>query len=397
MIRALVKEQKEIKRATGVGGRGTSIGDQVGNAAAVRKATGEAATTVRKHAKAVPKDGSGVTLFGNCVEIGTQRCWIALEVLKIPYQYIETDAERIPEKLSEVIHHRPASFALPAIRKGDWGVFGSNTVLEYLNEVAEKQMAQSSTINGVQAAAKLGGASGSRRASSRTASLPNPETAGPNSLAVPPSAADVVKWAGAVASSYPSPSGLSPPVSTSSPVAFLMPSDPQDRAYARQWSSFVDSNVLPAYHNYLAHSTLSPLPAEKHSNSIAGKIFADLQNAMINLVAAAHPTGPYFSGENISLVDVVFAPVAIRIAMLLVGGEKYGGGRSPRMGRGWFGPKEGTRWEGWSKALEQDARVKSTCCEADSYEKEWQKEQTLKAGLQIEDDMARRRSDQSGI
>lgn len=378
VIRSTLKESRELKRASGTLGRGGSVsGGGCGVKKGVSRATGQAALTIKRHSKAVKDDG--VTLFGDITDISTQRVWIALEIWKIPYQFVESEKKgSIDERLRDVCP-RPETVKLPRLRKGTWGVCGERAVLEYLNEVAERQCAHSPLANpGL--ATKFSGVAAGKRAGSR----PGPDNSPPASAAAP---AEKIDWAGAVASVAPAFDTLAVHPSATAHTS-LLPPDPRDRAYARQWAAFVDEEILPAYNDYLSDS--SPA-ADAHSNisstsgqgsrqgtrkggmiglegqgkeGLEGKvpahIYEALQNSIIHLVGAAHPIGPFFAGPAMSYVDVVFAPIVVRIGMLLV--EK----------KGWRAPQPGTRWESWVKAIEGDERVRATCCEAGTYEAAWE-------------------------
>lgn len=54
--------------------------------------------------------------------------WIALELKRIPYQYIEVDPYQKPESLLEV---NPRGL-VPALRHGDWGCYESTVLVEYV-------------------------------------------------------------------------------------------------------------------------------------------------------------------------------------------------------------------------------------------------------------------------
>jgi glutathione S-transferase len=57
-----------------------------------------------------------------------------------------------------------------------------------------------------------------------------------------------------------------------------------------------------------------------------------LQAAIAKLVNASHATGPFFLGEDIGYVDVAFAPWIIRLSKVL---ERYRGWSNPDMGIRW--------------------------------------------------------------
>ncbi|EEH20990.2 hypothetical protein PABG_03221 [Paracoccidioides brasiliensis Pb03] len=91
-----------------------------------KKASGLAATTVKKHAKE-----ADLKLFGSCFCPFVQRVWIALEVKGIPYQYIEIDPYKKPDSLLEM---NPRGL-VPAIRHGNWECYESTVLLEYLDDL----------------------------------------------------------------------------------------------------------------------------------------------------------------------------------------------------------------------------------------------------------------------
>ena len=69
----------------------------------------------------------------------------------------------------------------------------------------------------------------------------------------------------------------------------------------------------------------------KHTENRA-LLMAALQRAIAALVNASHATGPFFLGETISYVDVAFAPWIIRLSRVL---ERYRGWSSHEMGVRW--------------------------------------------------------------
>lgn len=68
-----------------------------------------------------------------------------------------------------------------------------------------------------------------------------------------------------------------------------------------------------------------------------------------------HAQGPFFLGASLGLVDVHFAPFALRLSRVL------------RPLRGWADPVPGTRWQRWLDALERDAHVVATTSLAELY------------------------------
>ena len=80
-----------------------------------------------------------------------------------------------------------------------------------------------------------------------------------------------------------------------------------------------------------------------------------LQTAITALVNASHAIGPFFLGDTISFVDVAFAPWIIRLSRVLSYYRNF-----PR-------PEVGTRWQSWVESIESDERVRRTVSEEKSY------------------------------
>ena len=90
-------------------------------------------------------------------------------------------------------------------------------------------------------------------------------------------------------------------------------------------------------------------------SSTYASLTTDLQDHITQLVNASHVTGPFFLGNQISYVDVAFAPWVLRLSRVL----KYY--------RGWPDPEVGSRWQIWVDAVEQDERVRCTLSEETAY------------------------------
>ncbi|KAI5281579.1 hypothetical protein KEM54_003164, partial [Ascosphaera aggregata] len=90
-------------------------------------ATGLAAKTVEEHSAE-----NDFKMFGMWFCPFVQRTWIALELKKIPYQYIEINAYDKPKELLEV---NPRGL-VPAIRQGDWAIYESLVTLDYLEDIS---------------------------------------------------------------------------------------------------------------------------------------------------------------------------------------------------------------------------------------------------------------------
>ncbi len=334
VTRLFLKQAKELKRGGAASHEAMHGSIGVGGVRGVRaqkpKASGEALKTVRKHAKAVKGteegnegEGAGVVFYGDCEDAYSQRVWIALEALQIPYQYVEVELNGVkPGKLLEV----SSRGEVPTTRKGKWGVSDSRSVLEYLCEVAKELAGPTTSQTSVQGREAAQAAASREKRSMGEAPVTN----------------------GAA-------TGLTQPT--------LLADTPQERATQRQWLSYIDHCIVPAYNDYLAHS--HPVHPQPHHPShsprpqggphqeppiiydVPPPIFTALQHAIITIVAASHPTGPFFSGEKLGIVDVALAPWVLRFETEL-------------WKMGWRGPEEGSRWESWVLAVKRCAAVLAT-------------------------------------
>lgn len=237
-----------------------------------------------------------ITFFANSFCPFAQRIWIALEIKGIPYQMVEVMPVHLdsyqPPELMEV---NPEGH-IPCIRHGNWGIWESGVVMEYLEDLA---MGHS-----------------------------------------------------------------------------LMPlGNPQLRAHCRLWTDHINRKILPSFYSLLLTPPPGPPPEQPtdtdnmdlngsaqvaaHANAATAAqhsmLIATLQKNITALVNASHATGPFFLGNEISFVDVVFAPWIIRLSRVLSYYRNF-----PR-------PEIGTRWRQWVDAVEADERVRRTVSDEHSY------------------------------
>jgi glutathione S-transferase len=133
--------------------------------------------------------------------------------------------------------------------------------------------------------------------------------------------------------------------------AHLLPSDAQTRATSRLWADHVNRNVIPVFYKLLQ--------CQDANEQV--EYAKELRNQIGKLVDAAHTTGPFFLGLEISFVDVQIAPWILRLKRVLT---PY---------RGWPEAEAGSRWKRWIDAIEQERSVKMTTSTdelyLDSYER----------------------------
>ncbi|KAK6380943.1 hypothetical protein LTS17_005144 [Exophiala oligosperma] len=289
--RWMLKEEKEKKRLSKIPTPTATIQTSTSSdsSSPTFRASGMAFFTARDHSRPV---SSKITFYANSFCPFAQRVWIALEIKGISYQMVEVlpahiDSYRPPELLES----NPEGH-IPCIRHGNWAVWESGVMMEYLEDLA---MGHS-----------------------------------------------------------------------------LLPlGNPQLRAHCRLWTDHINRKILPSFYSLL----LTPPPQNQGSPAdmdgdtdmngqaqamAAGAaqhemLMATLQRNITALVNASHVTGPFFLGNEIGFVDVMFAPWIIRLSRVLSYYRNF-----PR-------PEVGTRWRMWVDAIEHDERVKRTVSDENSY------------------------------
>jgi glutathione S-transferase len=87
----------------------------------------------------------------------------------------------------------------------------------------------------------------------------------------------------------------------------LMPQDPYDRAQARIWIDFIGKKIVPQFYHILQQQDAEKQSEAKASFLDALKQFSD---------AMTPGGGPFFFGENFTLVDIAMLPFALRLPIL---------------------------------------------------------------------------------
>ena len=319
--RHFLKEEKEAKRLSTTNVSAKSSNTQLITAPKHKPGTASGPASITKDLHSlVPASlpGGPLTLFANSYCPFAQRIWIALEIKRLPYQYVEVIPSHMqggtvsrPEELLEIC----PDGIVPCLKHGKWGIWESGVCLEYLEDLTS-------------------------------------EAAGLNGLEV--HAAE--EW--------------------------LLPTgDARLRAWSRLWADhvsvvvagifekcaneFVQINrkILPAFY----HLLLSPPPVSDSRTAVRGPASGDggqpysmladtLTSAITAIVNASHATGPFFLGPTISYVDVAFAPWVLRLSRVLTRYRDYK-----------FNSALDQRWQSWVSAIENDERVRATTSELASY------------------------------
>ncbi|KAI9738543.1 MAG: hypothetical protein M1818_005440 [Claussenomyces sp. TS43310] len=133
----------------------------------------------------------------------------------------------------------------------------------------------------------------------------------------------------------------------------LLPvNDPRLRATCRLWSDHISRQIIPAFYGLL-QAQVVPQQIEN-----AKKLKEQIS---LLVEACPDPHGPFFLGQQLSFVDVQFAPWMLRMSRVL---KPY---------RDWPDPEPGSRWARWLQATEANEHVQATTSAeelyVDSYER----------------------------
>ncbi|EME40095.1 hypothetical protein DOTSEDRAFT_179032 [Dothistroma septosporum NZE10] len=130
----------------------------------------------------------------------------------------------------------------------------------------------------------------------------------------------------------------------------LLPKDPYDRARTRIWTDFCTSRIIPAFHRFLQFQPMSDTEG-------LGRVREEFLGKWKELTKEMDPTGPFFFGEEPSLIDFVIAPWVVRLWIF----DHFKEGLD--MGKG----QEWNRLRVWMTALEERPSIKNTTSEREHY------------------------------
>lgn len=136
----------------------------------------------------------------------------------------------------------------------------------------------------------------------------------------------------------------------------LLPADAYQRAWCRIWMDHVNTRIIPAFYRFMQHSDSKPYTLDEARDELLAHIKT--------FIKEADPTGPFFLGEQFSMVDVMLAPWLCRLFLF----DVYKGGLGvPEEGKG--GEDEGTwqRWRKWAQATQERDSVLDTLSEREQY------------------------------
>jgi len=129
----------------------------------------------------------------------------------------------------------------------------------------------------------------------------------------------------------------------------LFPRSPAARADALYWTDFPGRKIIP----YMYRALKAPIGSEEGAVALQA-----MEDGLAAFSAAMSPQGPFFSGADISGVDIAFAPFASRIAIILSHYRSYA---VPLSGDVW------QRYAVWLQAIEQSGLLSATEGDSETY------------------------------
>ena len=291
-------------------------------------ATGAALTFAEAHINA-PDSQSPFTLYGSWFCPFVQRVWIILHLKSVPHRYVEINPYH---KAKEFLARNPRGL-VPTLAVNDPKYAGP-----FSNEWdGDDDSGTTSQTNGTT-----------------------------------PTTKEKILYESTIISHY-----LDTLYPTPHP---LYSSNPYTRAHQNIWIDFVSTKIIPAFYRFLQHT-----PEKAYSiESCRGEFVGHLQT----FVNEMHPTGPWFGGKQISIVDVSLIPWAERVFLIdhyKPGGSGVGGG-DVADGDGGNEAAEKAVWERWSKwveAVRGCESVKATMSDRQKYVDAYQRYAEDTTGSQV--------------
>lgn len=299
-------------------------------------ATGSALRTLHSHNEPTSNQ---LTFYACSFCPFSQRVWITLELIGVPYQYIEvteknmeltdTGAHRVRVTYPELNDINPEG-RIPCLKHNNLCVWESAIMMEYLEDLALGPSLFAPAMGSAQlkAHSRLWVNYIDHRILPVFYAL----------LLLPDMDVDETQTAQdlAIRDSRPGDNNHATGMQQSQSYTYMPNSSQCDP------SSLPPSIVAAGYRN--------PQTAVR-----AQQLIATLHSTITTLVNASHRTGPFFLGPTLSYVDIAFAPWIIRLSRVL---SYY---------RGFPRPEVGTRWRTWCDAVESNDIIKRTVSEEANY------------------------------
>ncbi|KAL8705034.1 MAG: hypothetical protein Q9201_001841 [Fulgogasparrea decipioides] len=140
----------------------------------------------------------------------------------------------------------------------------------------------------------------------------------------------------------------------------LLPKDPYEKARCRIWMDFVTTRFIPSFHRFLQFQPSDTRPSIDVPRQEFHAVIREFADAM----SEYNSLGPWFLGQEMSMVDLCLAPWAVRLWVF--DHFKDGGLGIPAEGES---GDDGVwkRWREWVGAVEGRKSVRETGSEREMY------------------------------
>ena len=118
-----------------------------------------------------------------------------------------------------------------------------------------------------------------------------------------------------------------------------------------KWIDFVTSRIIPSFHRFLQYQP------KFESDDGLSEVREDFLNQLKQFTEEMDPMGPFFLGTNLSLVDLIIAPWAVRLWVF----DHFKGGLKISQGNVW------ERWDKWLNAIQHRESIAKTTSEKEHY------------------------------
>ena len=137
----------------------------------------------------------------------------------------------------------------------------------------------------------------------------------------------------------------------------LLPEDAYERAHARIWIDHISSKIVPAFYRFIQHT--------EKKNYTLSEARDELLKHIKTFIKEADAEGPFFLGQQFSMVDLMLAPWMERL--FLIDHYKEGGVGIPEEGKGGEDEEAWQRWRKWASAVDARDSVQDTLSDRSQY------------------------------